>query len=160
MIFLQLVISLAVPAGMVYIGRKNKRQLPAYGKKGFSYFSKRALCSPEAWNEANNLFASLLFASGINIGIISFVFFVIVAVLTGPSWVLCITLLLTQLAGSFVLITAVTESLLRRQYDESGALREEEDESDESDETPEMNESAESAVPEENNSEEPESGFE
>ena len=54
---------------------------------------------------------------------------------------LCITLLLTQLAGSFVLITAVTESLLRRLYDESGELREEDEESDESVESGESEES-------------------
>lgn len=134
MVLLQLLISLIVPAGMIFIGRKNRRSLPEYGKKGFSYFSKRALSSPEAWTEANKLFASLLFASGMNIGIISFVFFVIVLILIGPSWVLCITLLLTQLIGSFVLIVAVTEAMLRRLYDEYGALCEDSEEAEESEE--------------------------
>lgn len=140
MVLLQLLISLIVPAGMIFVGRKNRRSIPEYGKKELSYFSKRASSSPEAWTESNRLFASLLFASGINIGIISFVFFVIVLILRGPSWVLCITLLLTQLIGSFVLIVAVTEAMLRRLYDENGELREDSEETEETDETDEIEE--------------------
>ena len=134
MIILQLILSIIIPAVLVIGGRRYIRNLPAYGEKRFFRFhSRRAAASEEAWHFANNLYAHMLYTSGLSIGVITVVFFLVASHYTSHTWIMCISLIVVQIAGSIVLPAAVADFMLRRTYDKNGELIEN-DQDDEPDE--------------------------
>ena len=133
MILIQFLFSIVIPVIMTIWGFRAKKRIPEYGEGRLSYRSKRSGTSEEAWLFSNNLFASLLFAAGLNIGIITVIFFVSVVFVGYINWFMVITLVLTQITGSALLLRIVTEGLLRRTFDRNGDLIETDEEQDDED---------------------------
>ena len=97
---IQLVLSLVIPVVLISGGRKYIRNMPAYGEKRFLRFhSRRAAVSEEAWNFANNLYAHMLYSSGISIGAVTVIFFLVASRYIHHTWILCFSLMAVQLAG-------------------------------------------------------------
>lgn len=118
---IQLVLSLVIPVVLISGGRKYIRNMPAYGEKRFLRFhSRRAAVSEEAWNFANNLYAHMLYSSGISIGAVTVIFFLVASRYIHHTWILCFSLMAVQLAGSIMLPAAVCEFMLRRTYGKDG----------------------------------------
>lgn len=132
MIILQFLLSILTPAAMTAAGVRMKRKVPVYNDSRLAYRSARAKQSEEAWTFANRLFANILVTAGINLLIISGVFFIVAACMNSGGWMLSAALFLVELAGSVLIIRVVTEGILRRTFDKNGELIEnEEDDEDE-----------------------------
>lgn len=133
MIFLQLILSLLIPALMWHLGRNYRNgKVPYLKEKGIRYRSKRSAASEEAWNYANHLFFSMLFTAGINTGLMSAIMFIPVF-LKAPDqlWILCGALIAVQAVAGFLLPALCTEVFLRRAFDRDGhSILSEEDEED------------------------------
>lgn len=140
MSILQLLLTLVVPFFMWRSGRTLRNgNVPYKKKKGVRYSTKRAKASEEAWTFANDLYFNMLRMSGINLGLISIVLFIIVVFKAEELlWTLVIVLLAVQLVAGWILPGLFTELFLRKSFDGQGKLIAEED-------TEDMEEAEESA---------------
>lgn len=121
MIVLQLILSLIIPAVLIVGGRRYIKDQPAYGEKRFLRFhSKRAAASEEAWHFVNNLYAHMLYGSGLSIGGVTVIFFLVASHYVTHRWILCISLIIVQIVGSIVLPALTAYFMLRRMYDKDG----------------------------------------
>ena len=74
MIVIQIIITVIIPAAMIVCGRRLYKNIPEYGSDGFAFKTRMAKLSEDTWTYANRLFASMLFAAGINACIIAVLF--------------------------------------------------------------------------------------
>ena len=129
MSILQLLLTLVVPFFMWRMGRTLRNgNVPYKKKKGVRYSTKRAKASEEAWTFANDLYFNMLRMSGINLGLISIVLFIIVVFKAQELlWILVIVLLTVQLVAGWILPGLFTELFLRKTFDGQGKLIAQED---------------------------------
>ena len=132
MSILQLLLTLAVPFFMWRMGRTLRNgNVPYKKKKGVRYSTKRAKASEEAWTFANDLYFNMLRMSGINLGLISIVLFIIVVFKAEELlWILVIVLMTVQLVAGWILPGLFTELFLRKTFDGQGKLIAQEDTED------------------------------
>ena len=117
MIIIQIIIT------VIICGRRPYKNIPEYGSDGFAFKTRMAKLSEETWTYANRLFASMLFAAGINAGIIAILFMIAAVCLTDVNgWALAGIIALFE-AIAVVLPAIATEKLIGMNYDEHGQLR-------------------------------------
>ena len=123
MIVLQILVSVLIPAFMVLAGRSLKRRRPSYpDAKGFAFRTKAAKASEEAWEYANHMFAGMLAAAGINVGVAAAVFMVAVCLVTEVNgWLLALLLAGIEAAGA-VLPALMTQIFVLKRFDAQGNL--------------------------------------
>lgn len=125
MIIIQILITVIIPAAMIICGRRLYKNIPPYGSDGFAFKTRMAKLSEETWTYANRLFASMLFAAGVNAVIIAALFMIIAVCLTDVNgWALAGVIALFE-AAAVLLPIGVTEKLIGMNYDENGQLRKE-----------------------------------
>ena len=114
MIVIQIIITVIIPAAMIVCGRRLYKNIPEYGSDGFAFKTRMA-----------KLFASMLFAAGINACIIAVLFMIVAVCLTDVNgWALAGIIALFE-AAAVVLPAIATEKLIGMNYDENGQLRKE-----------------------------------
>ncbi len=119
-IFLQMIICMTVPCFMILYGRYRKSDPPLYKTKSMLSMFKKADSSEDVWLRYGALFYNLIFTSGINVGIITLIFFTAVIVLFGPNWIMCITFFIAQLFAGFGMSFIVTALIINRLNDDNG----------------------------------------
>ena len=125
MIVIQIIITVIIPAVMIVCGRRLYQNIPEYGSDGFAFKTRMAKLSEDTWTYANRLFASMLFAAGINACIIAVLFMIVAVCLTDVNgWALAGIIALFE-AAAVVLPAIATEKLIGMNYDENGQLRKE-----------------------------------
>lgn len=119
-LFIQVILSLVIPAIIIATGSKILKNKKKGQKKGLVYKSRTAKKSDEAWNLANAMFGRSLVAIGINIAILSAAFLVLLELKTDVSgWTALIWLVIFQIV-SMLMPPLTTEYVLNKTFDDNG----------------------------------------
>lgn len=153
MFFLGFIIAVAVPILMIFWGGRLRKNPPAYGRGRFSFRTKFARQDEDMWNFSNTLFSHMITVTGVNVGIVSIVFYLGVMFLEGSlRWAAASFSLMAVQAVCVLVIWRITNFIAKKTYPapEDEESEEEEPEKIESeDEEPEKKEPEDEELEEE-----------
>lgn len=117
MIVIGFAAAILVPAVMIFWGMCLRKAPPAYLQGRFSFRTKRARKNEEIWNYSNNFFAHMILTAGVNCGLVSIVFYIGSAFLTGGEhWAAASLSLLCVQAVCVLLIYRITDFIIGKTY--------------------------------------------
>ncbi len=117
MIIIGFVISAVVPCLMIFWGRNLRKNPPDYLVGRLSFRTKRARADEKVWAFSNRLFSHLMTVAGVNVGLVSFVFYIGVLVLAGKSnWMAASLSLLAVQAICLLFVYWITDFLVKKIY--------------------------------------------
>ena len=117
MFFLGFIIAVAVPVLMIFWGGRLRKNPPAYGRGRFSFHTKFARQDEDTWYFSNTLFSHMITVTGVNVGIVSVVFYLGVVFLEGSlRWDAASFSLMAVQAVCVLMIWRITNFIAKKTY--------------------------------------------